>query len=602
VSEIIDACKRVLKKNGITEGRRETIIQQYQSIKGHKITKMKLVRNKKTGKEEPNDKVLLLVSKIHSEIYPLVLYEEQGFDVLGRFYREFVRYAGSDQATGLVLTPEHIADLFCDLVKITINDRVYDPCCGTAGFLIAALKRMIVLSGNDADKIYQIKETQLMGAEVRADMFTYACSNMMMRGDGKSQIYNEDCFSSAQKKRVRGFKPTVAMLNPPYSKANGPANQLGFVLNALDDLSENGRCAAIVQMSSALTTKREVVERHRDLLKRHRLDAVITMPDQLFYPIGVNTCVMVFTAHIPHPNDHPTWFGYLKDDGFIIHKSKGRIPLSWDQKRAKFLSVYPFFDAPGLSVRSIVRAEDEWCAEAYLETDFTVLKRSNFQDKLRTYLGHQFVSGNLESISAAAASNEQETLHINAWKPFRFDHIFKIEKGYYNKKPPESDHGQIVPFIGATAYNNGVTSLHDLDDIVLYSRNGEEDPYEDQKKKLFSPHAVTVSNNGSVGNAFYQPRRFTCSHDVNPLYLRDRQMSAEIGLFLATVIEVDKYRWGYGRKWRPARMPSSIIRLPVNEQGSPDWEYMKRYMQTLDGSSNLHSSIANGKASLALTT
>jgi type I restriction-modification system DNA methylase subunit len=313
-----------------------------------------------------------------------------------------------------VLTPEHIADLFCDLVRLTPDDIVYDPCCGTGGFLIAALKRMVSSSGNDYNKIRKIKETQLIGSEVRADMFTYACSNMMMRGDGKSQIYNEDCFGSSQKNRVRKMVPTVAMLNPPYSKATGPANQLRFVLNALDDLVKNGRCAAIVQMSCALTTRKEVVSAHKELMKRHRLDAVISAPDQLFYPIGVNTCIMVFTAHVPHPKGHPTWFGYLKDDGFIIHKKKGRIPLSWEEKKRRFLSVYQHHDSPGLSVRAVVGSDDEWCAEAYLETDFSVLNRTNFEEKLRTYLGYQFTSGYLNTVSAQAASNESVGLNVSA--------------------------------------------------------------------------------------------------------------------------------------------------------------------------------------------
>lgn len=591
VALIIKACERVLKKNKITEERRETILRQYESIKGHKITTVKLIRNRRTGKEEENQAVLEFVRKIHAEIYPLVLFEEQGFDVLGRFYREFVRYAGSDQATGLVLTPEHITDLFCDLVRLSIDDVVYDPCCGTGGFLIAALKNMILQAGNDLDKIKSIKESQLMGSEVRADMFTYACSSMMMRGDGKSQIYNDDCFSAAQKRRVKALGATVAMLNPPYSKSSGPAEQLRFVANALDDLQLGGRCVAIAQMSAALTTKTEVVAQHQTLLARHRLDAVISCPDQLFYPIGVNTCIMVLTAHNPHPANYPTWFGYLKDDGFKIHKKRGRIPVEWIQRRARFLSAYAFIDSPGLSIRQTVGASDEWCAEAYLETDFSVLRRANFEKKLRTYLGYQYTSGNLETISPESIDNRRVDLNIARWKAFRFDDIFDIRNGYYNKKPPTSlSDAETIIFIGATEYNNGVTSVHEIDDVRLFSRNGEENPYEAEDRKIYAANSVTISNNGSVGNAFFQPQRFTCSHDVNPIYLKGGQtMSPEIGIFLSTVIEVDKYRWGYGRKWRPTRMPSSIIRLPASATGEPDWAFMTQYMQALPHSSNLAS-------------
>lgn len=309
---------------------------------------------------------------------------------------------------------------------------------------------------------------------------------------------------------------------------------------------------------------------------------------------------MVFTAHVPHPKKHPTWFGYLKDDGFIIHKKKGRIPLSWNEKRAKFLAAYDHYDIPGLSIRAVVAAEDEWCAEAYLETDFSVLSKNNFLDKLRTYLGYQFTAGHLDSIAAEPTVAGEVKLNVKKWKRFRYDSVFRIRKGYYNKKPPETEDrrgNKLIPFIGATAFNNGVTSIHELDDVVLYSRNGEENPSEDQDRKVFPGLAVTVSNNGSVGNAFYQPNRFTCSHDVNPLYLKGRKISAEIGLFLSAVIEVDKYRWGYGRKWRPARMPKSVIALPVDKDEVPDWDYMETFVRALEHSSNLK--IAEAKTTVA---
>ena len=63
---------------------------------------------------------------------------DKGYDVLGRFYTEFIRYAGTDKKTGLVLTPKHIAELFCDLVNLNKNDIVVDTCCGTGSFLIAS--------------------------------------------------------------------------------------------------------------------------------------------------------------------------------------------------------------------------------------------------------------------------------------------------------------------------------------------------------------------------------------------------------------------------------------------------------------------------------
>jgi hypothetical protein len=169
------------------------------------------------------------------------------------------------------------------------------------------------------------------------------------------------------------------------------------------------------------------------------------------------------------------------------------------------------------------------------------------------------------------------------WRNFRYDEIFEIRKGYYNKKLIECERGpEAVPFIGATEANNGVTSYHRLEDIAAYGRNGELEPEPTTEKKLFPANGITVANNGaSVGYAFFQPQPFTGSHDVNPLYLLSREMTPEIGMFLCSVIAMDRYRWSYGRKWRPSRMPQSIIRLPVRSDGKPDWDFMETYVRSL---------------------
>lgn len=171
------------------------------------------------------------------------------------------------------------------------------------------------------------------------------------------------------------------------------------------------------------------------------------------------------------------------------------------------------------------------------------------------------------------------------WKWFRYDEVFKICKGFYNKKPDHNPNGDI-PFIGATDANNGVTSLTDIETIMISTKTGDlpNSPLED---KLFKPNCITVSNNGSVGYAFYQSKAFTCSHDVNPLYLLDRDMNKYIGMFLCSIIELDRYRWNYGRKWRPIRMPSSMIKLPVNSSGKPDWQFMEEYIKRLPFSNQI---------------
>lgn len=157
--------------------------------------------------------------------------------------------------------------------------------------------------------------------------------------------------------------------------------------------------------------------------------------------------------------------------------------------------------------------------------------------------------------------------------------IFDLKKGYYNKKPEHTTVGTI-PFIGATENNNGVTEYYSIDDIERTHKDGSDAP-DNIDKKIFRGNCITVTNNGSVGHAYYQKGEFTCSHDVNPLYLRGRELNEYIALFLCAVIEQDRYRWAYGRKWRPERMERSIIKLPVDSSGQPNFDYMENYIKAL---------------------
>ena len=183
------------------------------------------------------------------------------------------------------------------------------------------------------------------------------------------------------------------------------------------------------------------------------------------------------------------------------------------------------------------------------------------------------------------------------WEFFDFPKVFRMENGFYNKKPESSGVGTI-PFIGATDKNNGVTDYFTLEEIESASKTGEE-PNQKLSDKVFPPYALCVTNNGSVGYAYYQEKQFTCSHDVNPLYRIDGDFNEFTALFVATVIMHDRYRWGYGRKWRPKRMKNSKLKLPIqkdangkpiidaNKQFSdsgflPDWGFMENFIKLLN--------------------
>lgn len=100
-------------------------------------------------------------------------------------------------------------------------------------------------------------------------------------------------------------------------------------------------------------------------------------------------------------------------------------------------------------------------------------------------------------------------------------------------------------------------------------------------EKMFEGNCITIVNNGHAGEAFYQKDEFTCSHDVNIVRLKGYNMNPYIAFFLIPIIRKEKYRFNYGRKWRYERMEKSVIKLPINELGNPDWNFMENYVKGL---------------------
>lgn len=389
---LIEAIKRVLGEDTGKIRNANSMLNEFQKILNEPIFKQEKIKRKKDEKltiEVVKD----FIDYIYKNVYPLITMEDAGIDVLGKFYTEFIRYAGSSQKQGLVLTPAHVTDLFCDLADITSDSYVYDPCCGSGGFLIAAMKRMLDLAGHDSDKKSKIKSEQLIGVERRADMFTYACSNMMFRGDGKSNIYNGDCFN-LEHEIASNHSANVVFLNPPYDIGN--VGQMEFIEHGLKVISpRNGIVVAIVQMSCAIKNDKELIAIKERLLKSNRLKAVISMPDELFNPgAAVPTCTMVWENNVPN-NDYETWFGYLKDDGFEKRKNKGRIDVKkrWAGIRDNFIRAYKNSrEIPGLSVKRAIKPADEWVAEAYMETDYSTLSDQDFINELKKYAAFKILN------------------------------------------------------------------------------------------------------------------------------------------------------------------------------------------------------------------
>ncbi|MBU0459348.1 MAG: SAM-dependent methyltransferase, partial [Nanoarchaeota archaeon] len=232
-----------------------------------------------------------------------------------------------------------------------------------------------------------ICKNQLIGVEERSDMFTYACSNMMMRGDGKSNIYHGDSLSQSMKNKIRAHKPTVGFLNPPYSTA---ISELEFVYHNLDCLEKKGACVAIIPMNCVTAQTGTDYEWKKKLLEKHTLLAVFSMPDELFNPSASTvTAIIVFKAHIPHQKEIETYFGYWKDDGFVKVKPIGRVDKNgkWDGIKTTWINNYKNKkEIKDHSIKKTVTADDEWCSEAYLPTDYSKLTKEIFEKEIKKYV------------------------------------------------------------------------------------------------------------------------------------------------------------------------------------------------------------------------
>ena len=338
------------------------------------------------------DKVLKeLIDEIDENINQFIKTHEY-FDVLGQLYIEFLRYANSDKGLGIVLTPPHITDFFAELAQVNKNSIAYDNCTGTGGFLISAMKAMIIDAKNDKQKEDEIKSKQLIGVEYQAHIFALAVSNMYIHQDGKTNIINGSCFEEEVIAEVKAKKPTVGFLNPPYkSDKKTDTDEFEFILNNLECLVDGGTCIAIVPMSCALATSGKMLDWKKQILSKHTLEAVLSMPDELFInsKVGVVSCIMIFTAHKPHDSKVETYFGYYKEDGFEKRKNVGRIDVygKWGSVKDKWINYYKRKKAEaGFSVNEFIKAEMEWCAESFLETDYSKIDDEDFEDTILNYV------------------------------------------------------------------------------------------------------------------------------------------------------------------------------------------------------------------------
>ncbi|MBS5853316.1 MAG: N-6 DNA methylase [Staphylococcus sp.] len=339
--EIYNAIEKTLNKSSAElRSKIETILLEFSFLK----TDLNLNQINNDLKETP---LKYIVRKVEEEVYQTLA--KNKFDILGKFYSRFLKYAsGSDSSgLGIVLTPNHITEAFCHLANLTKDDTVLDICCGTAGFLVSAMNYLenIIDSDNSIPieekevKKGLMKKKQLFGVENKSNLFTIAATNMILRGDGKTNMIYNDCFKVS--KNQLNKKITVGMINPPYSQAkklkDSKFSEWNFILHLLGLVETGGTVVAIVPLAVPIGQEEYEKNYKKEFLSKHTLKSVITMPGELFYPVGTHTCIMIMEANKPHDMNSRVKFINFNDDGCIKHKTLGRITTQKTEEKLQFL-------------------------------------------------------------------------------------------------------------------------------------------------------------------------------------------------------------------------------------------------------------------------
>lgn len=326
-------------------------------------------------------------------------YSNEGQDILSYFFTTFNKYVGRKDKNQ-AFTPNHIAHFMCKVGKPKRNTTVLDPTCGSGTFLVQAMTQILALCENN-DERNAVKTKQIYGIEYDENVYGLATTNMLIHSDGNSNIRKASCFDLGN--WIEQNSIDLVLMNPPYNASKKVvtkefAKQYGssstdpskgfFFVNYIASKVKKGRLITLLPMSCAIQTTGIIGNIKAKMLENHTLDAVFSFPSEMFYPgASAVACCMVFDLGKPHSQDDETFFGYFKDDGFEKRKGVGRIDIKgWDDIEREWLYLYEHrLTKVGKSITKHVTAEDEWCAEAYMETDYSTLTEQDFILKMRDY-------------------------------------------------------------------------------------------------------------------------------------------------------------------------------------------------------------------------
>lgn len=459
-------------------------------------------------------------------------------DYVGALYEEFFRYTGGN-TIGQYFTPRHIAKFMADLCEIDADDVTLDIACGTGGFLIAAMQRMQEASHLSRSQVVKIVKTKLIGLETEPVTAALCVANMILRGDGTTGVKKMDAFDDA------GFPfgaADVALMNPPFphKKTDDPPEK--FVTRALEGLKKRGLAAIIVP--SSLLVKSDKREWREATLADNRLEAVFTLPKELFQPYASATTVIVVLRKGVAHGDHETFFCRIANDGFRlkkgvrVHQPGSVLPKVLTNFKKKIEEV------EFCSLATVDEAAGGWAPGSYIKA----APLSNEDSKAiigqvirnRTAFVVRFAPqlAMMEASIAAGIGGMKVEQQTNAQaltvKPGTIGHYFTIGYGQRELHSKDALSDGLALVVSSSGIDNGCYGFYDFQDLI-------------------APPFVTVPSTGSIGEAAVQTR--PCGVVDDCLILRPRlNVPPEMMYVAAATLRREAWRFDYGRKMTPRRI------------------------------------------------
>ena len=485
-----------------------------------------------------------------------------GVDFLGMFYEAFLRYGNDNNSLGIVFTPRHITRYCVDLVGVTVKDRVVDLASGTGGFLVAAFDSMRQQALQTKNKkVMEFVRQALYGFDTNHQIWALASLNMFFRGDGKSHIEHGDSLTQANRREVRG-KFSRAFLNPPFSQEEAP--ETDFINASMDALAPDGMLAAVV--FSSVFAGDETKRWRQKFLSEHTLVAMISLPEDLFYPTAAPTSIMIARAHTPHPSSAQAFMAKVMDDGYEKLKGK-RVPRAVDPKQLEDVKLAFHQHAKGQSFNSklccVVPSTSlvggsEWAPENWLPQSTALGSPGvNFEELALSELFR--AAAHFPQLTTAVlpnfGSNWQTLPALPYGKTAPLAFFFQIANGKSAGEKSQVSGGS-VPYISSGDSTNSIISLVDPADDDIFSEGG-----------------LTIT---AFGQAAVQPWPFVArgngGSSVRVLVPKFRMSVREL-IWFAAQINQQRWRYFYVRMAIKSRLSSPNFKLTSPQKPMPDGKH-----------------------------